>query len=361
MNLLRGITPLALAGLVALQISCGDSSGPGASASSIDANSSTTLSAAPGAPVGEPPSVIVRDGSGNTVGGVHVTFTVTSGGGSLTGANAVSSSSGVATVGSWTLGQTPGTNTVSATTSGLPAITFTAEGADPCESTAAHTLGSTTNGQLTTSDCRISDGSLVDFYSVTIPTAGTYLFTQTASFNSYLWLLTPEAIQIGINDDFGGPNTSTIKALLPAGSFLLAANSLNPNVTGTYTLNSSSSSAEVTACEDAFVVPGITTSQTLQTSDCVVTGVGVYSDEYLIFLQAGRSMTATMSSSVVDSYLEVFVLANNTVTLLASNDNIDGTTQNARIALTAPSTAFYMIKARAPTAGVTGAYTLTVQ
>src|SRR5215212_3211261 len=128
MNLLRGITPLALAGLVALQISCGDSSGPGASASSIDANSPTTLSAAPGALVGEPPSVIVRDASGNTIGGVHVTFTVTSGGGSLTGANAVSNSSGVATVGSWTLGQTPGTNTVTATASGLPAITLTAEG-----------------------------------------------------------------------------------------------------------------------------------------------------------------------------------------------------------------------------------------
>ena len=123
MKLLRDLSPqLALAGIVALQLSCGDSSGPGRAASSIAANSPTATVAAPGTQVSELPSVIVRDESGNPISGVHVTFAVTGGGGSVTGANATSDASGVATVGSWTLGATAGTNTLTATTGSLPAI-----------------------------------------------------------------------------------------------------------------------------------------------------------------------------------------------------------------------------------------------
>ena len=71
MKLLRELSPqLALAGIVALQISCGDSSGPGGNAAaSIAALTTTALHGAPGAPVDEPPSVIVRDANGNPVSG----------------------------------------------------------------------------------------------------------------------------------------------------------------------------------------------------------------------------------------------------------------------------------------------------
>jgi len=358
MKLLRQIAPLALAGLMALQMSCGgDSSGPGISVSSIEANSSTTISAAPGTQVAELPSVIVRDAGGNAVGGVTVTFAVTSGGGSVTGAKAVSTADGVATVGSWTLGQTAGVNTMTATAAGLPAVTFTAQGADPCSSTATHTLGSTTTAKLSLSDCRLSDGSLVDFYAVTIPTTGTYIFTQTGDFDTYLALLTPQVGVIAINDDAGGPNISTIKAILPAGNFLIGANSYDPNVTGNYTLASTTSTAHVTNCEDVFIAAGVSTDQSLQTTDCPNNGFP--SDDYLVFLSAGQSVTATMTSGAVDSYLEAH--ADGSSSILTSNDNMDGTTQNARITLTATVTNFYVITARAATAGVTGAYTLAIQ
>jgi alpha-tubulin suppressor-like RCC1 family protein len=67
------------------------------------------------------PSVIVRDMAGNPVSGVSVTFAIGGGGGSLTGASQVTNAQGVATVGSWTLGSTPGTNnnTLTATSTGL--------------------------------------------------------------------------------------------------------------------------------------------------------------------------------------------------------------------------------------------------
>jgi hypothetical protein len=87
-------------------------------------------SALAGSAVSIPPSVVVTDAQGNRQAGVTVTFAVTSGGGTITGATAVTDSSGVATLGSWTLGTTAGTNTLSATCNGFAGspLTFTATG-----------------------------------------------------------------------------------------------------------------------------------------------------------------------------------------------------------------------------------------
>jgi len=361
MKLLRDLSPqLVLAGIVALQISCGDSSGPSANAAaSIAANSSTTLAAAPGGQVDEPPSVIVSDATGNPMSGVTVTFAVTTGGGTLTGNHQTSNASGIATVGSWTLGTAAGTNTLVASAGNL-SVTFIANGADPCLPTAIHDLGSTTNGKLSAADCQLNDGSLVDLYSVNIPSAGTYLFTESAGFNTFLLLWTPTASLVARNDDGSQPNTSVIKAILPAGGFVLGANALLQNVTGNYTLTSAATAAEVSNCEDVWIMRGVTTAQSLQTSDCVANGF--YSDNYLIVLRVGQSVTASMTSTAFDSYLEIYLLdVNGNAILQASNDNADGTTQNAQLVFNPPGDGFYFFKARSAAAGVTGAYTIAIQ
>ena len=82
---------------------------------SIAANSPASQVGKIGLPVVSPPSVKVTSASGAPMAGVTVTFQVTSGGGSVTGATQVTNASGIATVGSWILGNTPGTNTLSAT------------------------------------------------------------------------------------------------------------------------------------------------------------------------------------------------------------------------------------------------------
>jgi adhesin/invasin len=89
-----------------------------------------TQTATAGTAVATAPSVRVRDSRGNNVAGVSVTFAVASGGGSVTGASAVTNASGIATVGSWTLGTTAGANTLTATSPGLTGspVTFTATG-----------------------------------------------------------------------------------------------------------------------------------------------------------------------------------------------------------------------------------------
>jgi hypothetical protein len=64
------------------------------------------------------PSVIVRDVDGNPLGGIPVTFTVTSGGGTVSDNTPVTGSDGVATVGEWRLGTAVGDNTISAEVTG---------------------------------------------------------------------------------------------------------------------------------------------------------------------------------------------------------------------------------------------------
>lgn len=98
-------------------------------ATSIVASSSVTLTGVVGQPVSERPEVIVRDQRGNVMSGAAVTFAVTAGGGSVSGAVVSTGSGGVATVGSWTLGTTAGSNTLSATAGSLTPVTFTATAA----------------------------------------------------------------------------------------------------------------------------------------------------------------------------------------------------------------------------------------
>jgi adhesin/invasin len=83
-----------------------------------------------GGNVANPPSVKVTDAFGNAVPGFAIAFAVASGGGTVTGAAATTNASGIATVGSWTLGATAGPNTLTASGTGLnPAsVTFTATG-----------------------------------------------------------------------------------------------------------------------------------------------------------------------------------------------------------------------------------------
>ncbi|HEX8429757.1 MAG TPA: Ig-like domain-containing protein [Longimicrobium sp.] len=91
-------------------------------------NNPATLTSTAGAALSIPPAVRVFDDEGTGVEGVTVTFTVGSGNGSVTGATAVTNFDGVATVGSWKLGNAVGANTLVATAEGLNAVTFTATG-----------------------------------------------------------------------------------------------------------------------------------------------------------------------------------------------------------------------------------------
>ena len=80
-----------------------------------------------GAALDEPFVVLVRDQIGNPIAGVLVTFTVTTGGGTLSVTSAITDENGRAAT-TLTLGSQPGTNTVVVTVADLDPVTFTATG-----------------------------------------------------------------------------------------------------------------------------------------------------------------------------------------------------------------------------------------
>lgn len=120
-NVLNATVP----SLSPVQITVNSVAGP---AAAIATMAGDNQSATVGTSVATPPSVKITDANGNAVSGVQVTFAVASGGGSITDSTAMTNSSGVATVGSWTLGPSDGTNTLTATVAGLSGslVTFTA-------------------------------------------------------------------------------------------------------------------------------------------------------------------------------------------------------------------------------------------
>ena len=97
-------------------------------AAQLTSVSATTQTATVATAVSAAPSVRVADANGNPVAGVSVTFAVTSGGGQITGATQQSNAQGIATLGSWVLGNTAGSNQVAAVLAGQPAVVFTAIG-----------------------------------------------------------------------------------------------------------------------------------------------------------------------------------------------------------------------------------------
>jgi hypothetical protein len=99
-------------------------------ATQIAANAGNGQSAVVNTAVTTPPSVLVKDANNNPVNGVSVTFAVATGGGSVSGGSATTGANGIASVGSWTVGPTAGSNTLTATSGTLTGspVTFTATG-----------------------------------------------------------------------------------------------------------------------------------------------------------------------------------------------------------------------------------------
>jgi uncharacterized protein YjdB len=106
-----------------------NASGTPGAAQNMIANSVTSQSVTAGSDAAAP-SVIVRDAFNNPKGGIDVTFGVSGGTIAPVGGTVTTGPNGVATLTTWTTGAAAGTNTVTATVSGLTGspVTFTATG-----------------------------------------------------------------------------------------------------------------------------------------------------------------------------------------------------------------------------------------
>jgi glucose/arabinose dehydrogenase len=117
-------------------------------------------SAQVGTVVGVAPAIQVLDRLGRGVPNMAVTFVAVAGGGSVSGASQTTNANGVATVGGWTLGASPGANTLSARTAGLPEVTFNATAvAGPAQGTLQ--LAANTNNQSASTGTAVQNAPAV--------------------------------------------------------------------------------------------------------------------------------------------------------------------------------------------------------
>lgn len=299
------------------------------------------------------PAVRVTDAYGNPV-RATVTFTVTTG--SVAAPVASTDPNGVASAGTWTLGSTPGQQTLTATVGSASAV-FTATAIDPCTLSDPHTFGSSISSRLDPGDCVLPGGRLADFYTVSVPAADGVVFNVgSASFAPEAFLYDASGKLIADSNPSHASNNGLIHAFLPAGSYRLGATQYEASSGARYTFNTYTYQ-NVTNCFPASVVPGVSTTQALENIDCQPAD-GRNGDEYRIRLAAGQSITVRQNSSAVDALLQITRESDGVV--VAENDNTPGST-NAEIVFTASTAGTYRIRATSALPGKLGAYTISVQ
>ncbi|MBX7119258.1 MAG: Ig-like domain-containing protein [Gemmatimonadaceae bacterium] len=189
------------------------------------------------------PAVVLTDVHGNGVGGVTVTFAATAGGGSVTGGSVVTASSGVATVGAWTMGSSAGVNTLTASAGALTPVIFTANAVtDPCQPAGATplTVGVSRNSTISSTDCPGPNGIEFEWYrfdlaastAVIIEMTSTQLdaYVQLYDFGTQTLIEENDDIQTGVITD------SRISRTLAAGSYLLRARTWDSTSAGAYSI-----------------------------------------------------------------------------------------------------------------------------
>lgn len=314
--------------------------------------------AATGFAVATAPSVAVKDAYGNPVSGAIVSFVVGAGAGVLTGAVSTSNGSGLAAVGSWTLGPFLGTNTVTAAGTGLSPVVFTATATAPVCVPQAMNIPATMNGALIASSCFFSDRKAQTYSTQVASTTAFRLTALSTQFSPFIAVTSDLADSWFYSTGVAGSPLAR-RWLVPAGSYRIALATENSQL-GSFTLTSAAESQGATGCEGTNLMGlSITTSQTLSSTDCA--GGGYYYDAF--HLVSSRPCTITMSSSVFDAYLEIYDYDG----ALVYYDDDSGGGTSASISLTSCRVGYQSSEHRGlritPTSylsGSTGAYTLAI-
>lgn len=188
------------------------------------------------------------------------------------------------------------------------------------------------------------------------------------------WLridLTSSAFAPTVNVNFGNGNkyaggfhlnatgTGGGVFLLPAGTIAMTLNSYI-GTPGPYQMGVHGVPTESEACGSlVYVALGVSASRALSSTDCNGTSRGaMYFDPTILWLDAGQTVTITMSSSAFDTYLD---LRDYSTDVQQAFDDDGGGGTNSRIVYTAPASGFRKIYFTSYLANTQGAYTISIQ
>lgn len=357
--------PSARSGAAALLLAislaaCGSGTENTPVAEAVAPVSGDAQSGSAGAALPLPLRVRVTGAGGIKLPGAEVSWVVTEGGGHLSASSARSDPSGTAQV-SWTLGLSQGIQLVEARVGDLPPVIFSATAGppDPCLLPVPYVLGSSVDGALTADDCSLPDGTLIDYYSFSVPAVSGRRFTLASdSFDTFLFVNNPAGIAVAVDNDGGDSTDASLTILLAAGSYQAGANALEPAGIGPYTLSSTTAPTSVDNCADIWIAGGVKVTQAITTTDCLDPTGPYYSDELLIWLDVRQLVTVSEHSADFDALVGLLDLS--TGKFVASDDD-SGPGRDALMSYTATHAGEFVLVATTFLADSTGAYTLDVE
>lgn len=287
-----------------------------AAPASITAVAGATNDALTGAAVATRPAVQVKDQYGNPVAGVTVTFAVATGGGTVAGATATTDATGTATVGGWTLGVEPGTQTLRASAGAL-ATTFGATVALPTGCTAApYVVGARIAGSWAASDCAspgtrgVFDpvGAPYDQYELTLAAQQTIAFRLSAAGARTLRIRRKSGANDYVALSLGGPFLTTVgdtlvqRVVLAPDTYVVEVQAGAVGATGGYTLQSAAESSTDVVCRPQLQATlGVTITSALEPAkDCESPVVaGTYEDWIVLPLRTGDKVRLTLTTTAM--------------------------------------------------------------
>jgi hypothetical protein len=258
------------------------------SADTMTVNAGNGQTAIAGTAVTTLPSVSVKDAANNPVVGVPVIFAVATGGGTATGLTAITDSSGIATIGSWTLGMTAGSNTLT--------VTNTSMSGSPQTFTATGTAGTATQLAINAGN---SQSALIGTAVTTPPS----VIVKDANNNPVSGVSVTFAVASGGGSVSGGSATTGTNGIASAGGWTLGttagtntltvtSGSLTP-VTFTATGTSSATAPTISTVDPAT---GINNGYV---RSVIVTGTGFSTGTTVVRLVKSGQTNITMVNPVI--------------------------------------------------------------
>jgi hypothetical protein len=350
-----------------LLVACGgDSTGPkAASVTGIFGDNDSTLT-------GGTLSVgfTVLDPGGLPLRGARVTWKVTPTAAALVNPSSQTSDSSGAIATAVRVGSTVGPFTVTASVNGVAPIDFHLKALDPCLYLAPYAFGDTVLGSIARTDCRIvinNQPYYYDYYRMDLPAGQQSIRIKEASSGSlkidpYVELYRSTGPLVGWDDDIdaGVNQTSQLDVILGSGgSYVIAATSFDPDTTGPYTLTASTRPTTLAACQDAWMTPGATLTDTIRSTDCVDSGPA-YSDIIFTYAHTADVIEVAERSTSVNPLLTLYH-ANFQLqrfdSVAANDDSVSGN-PNAFISYAVPGDGWYLLQIGTATPGEIGEYTL---
>ncbi len=228
-----------------------------------------------------------------------------------------------------------------------------------CDKSVALAIADTVRDTLTTTDCKLSDGTYIDYFSFGLGEQQSLRFALSSPSNQAIMMLLDGRGAIIANSylQHGADTTATLRTMLDSGTYTLAVRGVNAGGTGPYLMSVTNDTTPVGGCSWVWLTPGDSTAQTIRASDCT-TGPGgssYFYHVYAIVLIQNQIIDITEHSTAFDP--QAYLVGTNGTTASV----VDSTGHNAVISYTNATQGALQLWVGSSAAGSLGQYSLTLR